>query len=944
MQERLLVRARNLAAFRRALAERAIGGDLAAVQRRAVVVPTRAAGELLRQTIERDRHARGASGFICPAMLTRDDLFERWRAAAVPGRRWLPRLEREVILARAARDVLARRRFAAPPFQLRPGLVRAMLDFYDELRRRQRSVRRLARVLFDELRVERGTDRGSEGLIDQTRFLGFAFLAYQRAVAASDGLDEHALRDWLIARQPPLGVTDLVIAVADHPADPRGLWPADFDLIGRLSSVTRVAVVMTDEAHDAGFRERLEDELPGVVEVRHPDVAWAPRLDASPGMASPPVHVSRDREGELRDVARAIRVTADDTNRLPGPVGVVFHRPLPYLYLARQVFTDAGVPYQAFDALPLASEPIAAVVDLFLEVVATDGSAVSVEAVLRSPLVSLGALERAASDTTGARGVIEASAARSRTAAQASAQVLAVTQFLRAYASPSTSLAVSVRLRRAAAAVLGVLDGLAEHLRVHDDEPRSVRALASLVHHALEAHTFVPERPSSGGVHLVDAVAARFGEFDHVYLVGLVETDWADRPSRSVFFSSSLLTALGWPDDSERTRAQQAAFRDVLTLARHRARLSAFQLDGDTLIGLSTMVGAASGLPVEERPPVVKVPLFADELLAGSMTAPVSDPELAEWLSVRRARADLSSPAYSGRVHPRAPARYRVSRVDRYVTCPFKYFAADVLRLPEARPRSAGLDPLERGTLLHAVFEDFYRAWQAEGRGAITVENLADAERGFAAAVERAIATLPDADRVLERLRLLGSVVAPGVADRVFEVEIAAGLPVRARLIEVDLAGTFRFPTRHGLAERDIAVRGKADRIDVLEDGAVRVIDYKLGRMPKLEASVQIGVYAHCVKQQLEAADGRPHPVASAVYLAFGDERQTEGRLAKTPEDTALAVTVKAAAFAAAVEAIEAGEFPPRPLEPGECRWCGYAAVCRKEYRVEDADDATEPV
>ena len=92
------------------------------------------------------------------------------------------------------------------------------------------------------------------------------------------------------------------------------------------------------------------------------------------------------------------------------------------------------------------------------------------------------------------------------------------------------------------------------------------------------------------GVHLVDAVAARFGEFDHVHLVGLVETDWPERPRRSIFYTSGLLKALGWPQEADQMRAQQAAFRDLLRLAAETTRCHAFQLEGDAVVGLSPMV------------------------------------------------------------------------------------------------------------------------------------------------------------------------------------------------------------------------------------------------------------------------------------------------------------------------------------------------------------------
>jgi hypothetical protein len=123
------------------------------------------------------------------------------------------------------------------------------------------------------------------------------------------------------------------------------------------------------------------------------------------------------------------------------------------------------------------------------------------------------------------------------------------------------------------------------------------------------------------------------------------------------------------------------------------------------------------------------------------------------------------------------------------------------------------------------------------------------------------------------------------------------------------------------------------------------VVDYKLGRLPDVERSIQIGVYAHCARQQLEAADGRAHPIEAAMYLAFGDDRRLEGRLDEPGEKTAYAVEHRASAFATTIGKIEAGVFPPSPHRPGECAWCGYRGVCRKEYLVEDqGDDPAEPV
>jgi hypothetical protein len=257
MQRRRLIRARDLAAFRQALVDLARDGAPTDARRRAVLVPTRASAELLRQTIEARLVGAASPAVLLPDLLTRAEWLERLLAALGTPRRLLTRVEREVLLDRAARITSQRAHMNGSPFPLRPGLIAAMLDFYDELRRRQRTVRRMAQALFGQLKVERDTDRGSEALIHQTAFLGLSWLAYERAVVASDGIDEHVLRRLLLQEQPALPYDHLIVAVADQPSDIRGLWPADFDLLGRLKHLPRIDVVVTDAVHDAGFRARL---------------------------------------------------------------------------------------------------------------------------------------------------------------------------------------------------------------------------------------------------------------------------------------------------------------------------------------------------------------------------------------------------------------------------------------------------------------------------------------------------------------------------------------------------------------------------------------------------------------------------------------------------------------------------------------------------------------
>lgn len=1000
VQKRTLIRARNLASFRRALAELALEGSPILARRRLVIVPTRASAELLRQTIESHADRQGRSAIVLPELATRDGWLEALATALEKPSRLLTRAEREVILTAAVGKMAVLHPVERLPFEPRPGLVAAMLDFYDELKRRRRNVRRFARALFDDLRVERGMDRGSEELIRLTRVLGFSYLACERAVRASGGDDEHTLRARLLDEQPRLPFDHLIVAVADHPSDPLGLWPADFDLLGRLRRLGRVDVVMTDEAHDAGFRARLEEELPGIEEMRATDAPHAPVLlvPASTDALTPPVFISRDREEELRDVARDLRSSAAvHDGVLVESVAVVFHRPLPYLYLAQQILTDARVPYQTFDALPLAAEPYAALLDLVLAVARTGGTREAAVALLRSRLVEFvvdgvpvslddaSALDRVLAERRspgdaseypaevarhfradsrasarrtlaseramrGAQAAHEASGALAvvRSDAPASVKVAALAGFLRRYErKPDGTERWAERHLRARAAVLGVLDELRDAFLRHGDASLTADDVTAVLHHALERQTFTPRR-GAGGVHLVDAVAARFGEFDRVYLVGLSDTDWPLRPRRSIFYSSGLLKVLGWPQQADQTQAENAAFRDLLSLAAAETRLSAFQLEGDTMVAVSPMVAHARALPSRIVETPERAALFLDELVGlgeGAFNPDRLAPEVANWFGLRQERPALTEPAYSGRVDTQPARPYKVSRVDHYVDCPFRYFSENVLQLPEERDDEAGLTPLERGTLLHELFEQFYQTWEQRGGGAITRDNMSDAASLFADLVRDALAGIPEADRALEETRLIGSLVGRGVAERVFELEADSGLAVTRRLLETDLVGTFQFPVIRGIAreERGIEIRGKADRIDLLADGSLRVVDYKLGRMPSLDSSIQIAVYAHCARQAVEAADGQSHPVSAAMYLAFGEDRQLEGRLGSSPAMVQYEIETKAATFAATIGRIEAGEFPAKPRRPGDCQWCRYKGVCRKEY-VGEIDQSADAV
>lgn len=924
-----------------------------------MIVPTRSAAEELRRTFEnvtllapRDPCCAVR---VLPDLLTREEFYGELHARLNDAPPLLTPFEREVLLRHAAEE--ARTSGAEPPFNLRAGLVAEMLALYDELRRRHKTVADFDRLLTGELEPSAEYDRGAARLLQQTRFLVATFEIFERLTAGT--MDEHRVRERALAAEGPF-YRRVVVTLADQAADARGLWTADFDLLARLPRLDAIDVVATEALLEAGFHARLHEHLlPGIEDVRC-DSAPEPLPilvvpDTAPSEDALRVFRCRDREEELAEFARRLKSTAS-----AAPLSrtvVVFRRPLPYLYLARQVFDAAHIAWQALDSLPLAAEPFAAAIDVLFSAVAAGFTRGALLEVLRSPhfafsvdrfeltpryaheldrwLVEkkyLGGADRLAALADGAPPYVRI-AATVADELNAAADATTATQQLSAFRAfiarherlPHPDAPWYQRHVRARSAVLDALDALAQAHAAHDPAHLTIGELAGSVRRWIDNQTFSP-RYGTSGLRLLDARAAAYADVDEVRILGLSESDWPERSTRSIFYPQRLLAALGWPSDGDRLAASRAQFLDLLKLARIRVSLSTFTLEEDALVTPSPLIEEidAAGLPVERFVQQAFTRVFTHEALSLDPLAPdaIGAPA-SEWLALRRHAH--AGPAFSGRIGERTPRAYAVSRLERYLECPFKYFAANVLQLQEERDEEAWMTPQERGQFVHAVFEQFFDEWQRSGAGAITPANVSEALATFERVAEQHLAKLPEGDRALERALLLGSAAAPGLGERAFAFEIEDEAAVVERLLEYELEGTFVFAS--DTASRRVRLRSKADRIDLLSDGTLRILDYKLGRAPDRKRSLQLPIYGICAQQALDGRRGRSWSVARAGYIAF-KERSAFVEL----QNLDSALVDGQARMLAVIDRIEAGDFPIQPDEPFLCNRCAYPGVCRKDY------------
>jgi RecB family exonuclease len=963
-----------------------------------VVVPTRGAA---RQLVR----ARGRHGPV-PDAVTRDQLYDRMHARlAVPPPR-LSAFEREVIAQAAARH--AKAGHPDLPFRLRPGLVAEILRFYDLLRRQSQQVHRFEALIEEQL-AGHSDDPGADRMLRQTRFLSEAFREYERRANRGPAVDEHALRERLIAEPSPDPVRCVIVAVPDWIADPDGLYVADFDLLTRIPGLDALDVVATEATLESGFHERLHAWLPGIEEVS----AGAPPARGRPTLMTPDDPAGalwfthRDREEELLAAARQIksdRAGADVRQgtgaAAEGPSGaavpldriaVVFKRPLPYLYLADDTLGAAGIPYQISDALPLGAEPTAAAIDLAVDLAARTFSRSAIIALLRSPHFvfsaaapggaadagerrvsreEVSALDRALSSARylGEAARLESLAAHaSRDVERPLAAALAAVRELAPLTEPhpaSTQLRRLVsffegharpiddadpfapRERRARAAIQGALARLADAHAAHDDPAWTVADLAAAVRRWIEAETFVPDT-GQAGVHLLDDQAARFADLDDITIAGLIEGDWPEPPRRNIFYPPNLMKALGWPSEKDRHAAAEARFLDLLASASRRVTLSVITLDDEALVEPSSLLEEISRARLSTASRAVEARRrisFDDALAYDPIVTGVLPPGPRAWADMRVARSPHDSPAFHGMTGVRdagtglreshgdlssTPAAWSVSSLETYLGCPFKFFAQHVLRLDEEPDDEEVMDPRKQGQFVHEVFEEFFTTWQAQGRGAVTPANLDEARDLFAAVVDRLILRLPTAEAGLERTRLLGSSAAAGLGDAVLRMEAERPVAVVERLLEHRLEGDFTIATEAG--PRTVALKGKADRVDLLADGTFRLIDYKLGWAPQRTRALQLPIYSLCAEQRLAGRGGRQWVAGEAVYLAFRGPRRVVP-LFTTDAERASVLAKAQERLAVTIDAIARGEFPATPDDVHRCETCSFAAVCRKDY------------
>jgi CRISPR/Cas system-associated exonuclease Cas4 (RecB family) len=366
---------------------------------------------------------------------------------------------------------------------------------------------------------------------------------------------------------------------------------------------------------------------------------------------------------------------------------------------------------------------------------------------------------------------------------------------------------------------------------------------------------------------------------------------------------------LGWPAPAQAERAIDAAEFDLARLARLEADAESSRGAARYLLGANPHLGRALRFRARRW-----IPGWTP---ADGLVKPIEPGQ--------RALAQ----------HALAARSFSPTALQQYALCPYKFFLHTVWKLsPREEPEAIEeLDPLQRGSLVHAVQFELFGALRDAGLLPVTPARLAAAWDHLDTVLDKVAARFEDD-------------LAPAI-ERVWRdgvQSVRADLREWLRRASLDDSGfvPWRFELSFGLPlDRDadpasraepvsidagLCLRGSIDLVERSDDGRLRVTDHKTGKERFRDGAVIDG-----------GRTLQPVLYALALEKLFPDAEVESGRLyyctaagnfeeRRVPLDAA--ARASAEAVAKAVGAALDDAFLPAAPDEGACRWCDYRPIC----------------
>lgn len=293
---------------------------------------------------------------------------------------------------------------------------------------------------------------------------------------------------------------------------------------------------------------------------------------------------------------------------------------------------------------------------------------------------------------------------------------------------------------------------------------------------------------------ILGQLEARMADADLLVISGLNEGTWPQLSKHDPWMSKSMRRDFGLPD-TERMLGL-AAHDFVQALCRP-----------DVVITRSLSAGGTPTIPARWLQRLETIAMSIDpDLLSTARKTPY-----ASWLSqldTAEALSPISRPhAYPPREH--RPRKLSVTAIETWLKDPYAIYAKEILKLKPVDPLEKEPSAMEKGIIMHAVFEEFCNLHPndlPENAKEILSESLNTQLQKI---------TSNSSDLLYWTQRFIS------VIDWFYQQEKAWRPAVKR--ISTEARGSYAIPGH------DFLLHGRADRIDQLQNSHYAIIDYKSG-------------------------------------------------------------------------------------------------------------------
>lgn len=321
------------------------------------------------------------------------------------------------------------------------------------------------------------------------------------------------------------------------------------------------------------------------------------------------------------------------------------------------------------------------------------------------------------------------------------------------------------------------------------------------------------------GVQIMGILETRNLDFDNVIILSMNDDNFpGNRTAASSFIPYGLRAAYGLPTPEHHEGVYAYYFYRLIQRARNIYMVYCSQSDEKSSGEASRYIRQ---LDYESGMPIRKIDFGIDINL--STTAPFA---IAKQGDVRaKLERFLTDPTAS--LSPTA--------LYRYIACPMRFYFASVAQIRSEDEISEEIDAPMFGTILHEAMRSLYEPLRTAVSTAKAIAAITDEQ--ISAAVDRAIN-----ENYLHRERatveeyggnilLVRDIICRYIRTGILAYD-ASHADFRVETVEHEVSTPFSF--RSGERELQVVFKGTADRIDVMDSGMVRVVDYKTGT-PHLE-------------------------------------------------------------------------------------------------------------